>query len=211
MTWPVDKLGVINDALALTGNTLVNVADDGSDEWNTTSAAYEAALPYCLEGGDWKFATTVATLTSTGVAPDDPAYADAYDKPAGLLHLIWVKLDDLPVVYVILDNQIVLNANEGTVTAKYVRAPDVTNVTPMFAMALRTFVMSGIYRGLHEDNGEANNMWKAAEGFLQLARTRSDQEQPKRAMFNSRISTTRRIRRPWPVTPGGWGGSGSPG
>lgn len=196
MTWPCDKISIVNDALALTGNALVTVADDGSDEWNTCSAAYEAALPYCLEGGDWKFATIVAELTRAG-DPTDPKFEDAYNKPAGLLHLIWVKVDDYPIDYQILDNQIVLNSGDGTVTVKYVQAPDITNVTPMFAMALRTFVMSGIYRGLHEDNGEANNMWKAGEGFLQLARSRSDMEQPKRAMFVGCLLRARSMRRPW--------------
>lgn len=209
MTFPVDKLGIINEALALTGNNLVNVEEDGSDEWNTTSAAYEAALPYAIESGDWKFATTVVTLNRQGT-PTDPKFTDAYDKPPGLLHLIWVRLDDQPCSYAILDSQIVLSADSGVVTAKYVRAPDTTKVTPMFAMALRTFVISGIYRGLHEDNAEAEKMWKAGEGFLQLARTRSDQEQPKRAMFNSRIVASRRVRRPWPVTPSGWTGTGNP-
>lgn len=230
MTWPIDKLQTINDALALTGNNLVNVADDGSDEWTVASIGYESALPYAIESKDWKFATVVAKLNNGvgvqspfsagfssgfgagGNAPSDPLFTNAYDKPPDCLHLIWVRLNDQPVVYQILAGQIVLNnASSQTVTAKYVRAPTPDKVTPTFAMGLRAFVMSALYRGLNEEVGEADKMWAAGEQFLRMAAYRSDQEQPKRAMFNSRMAASRRIRRPWPPVPSGWGGSGVPG
>lgn len=226
--WPQDKVSLIQDACALTGNNIPNVADDGSDEWNTASAAYEAALPYAIEGHDWKFATTVATLERTGTPADDQ-FTDAYNKPPDLLHLIWVRLNltgdaqgETPVNYQILDNQIILNASGGTagdnisstpgvVTCKYVRSPDPTRTTPTFMMAMRAYVMSGLYRGLHEDVGEAARLWAQAEQFLAQARSRSDQEAPKRTIWNSRAAASRRIRRPWPPTPGGWSGTGTPG
>ncbi len=77
--------------------------------------------------------------------------------------------------------------------------------------ALRTFVLAGIYRGLHKDPAEARQQEAAARMLLQEARTRSDQEEPKRAIFNQRITAARRVRKPFPVTPGGWGGAGWPG
>jgi hypothetical protein len=61
--WPFDKLSVINTAAIQTGNNGVNVADDGSEEWDHGSAAYELALPYAIEQKNWKFETTVAVLT----------------------------------------------------------------------------------------------------------------------------------------------------
>lgn len=221
MTWPLDKLYVVNDALALTGNNTVNVADDGSDEWNVGSAAYEAAIAWMIEQHDWKFATTVSVPNHNAVAPTDPLFSDAYDKPPELLHLIWVRLDDAPVNYQILANQIVLNASgqppappgtvPGVVTIKYVLQPTPDRVTPTFMMALRSFVMSGMYRGLNEDTTEGDKMWAKGEQFLQAARSRSDQEAPKRAMFNHRITAARRIRRPWPPVSNEWGGTGIPG
>ena len=83
--------------------------------------------------------------------------------------------------------------------------------TPTFVLALQAFVMSGIYRGLHRDVAQAERMWMAGKSLLQDAMTRHDQQKPKTAMFNSRISASRRIRRPWPPVPGGWGGTNSPG
>ncbi|MCC7047203.1 MAG: hypothetical protein IT562_10860 [Alphaproteobacteria bacterium] len=203
----IDKLGVIIQALSQTGNNIVATEEDGRDEWRIASSAYDMALPYAIEGGDWKFNTAVATLTRTGT-PDDTSFADAYAKPDDLLHLIWVRLSDAQVEYSVLDNQIVLTANGGTVTAKYVKAPAIERVTPTFSLALTTFVMSGIYRGLHEDPQQADKMWAQAESILQAARTRADQEAPKRAMFNSRITMSRRVRRPWRPSPSGWGGTG---
>lgn len=212
MTWPVDKLAIIQDACTQTGNNAPNVADDGSEEWDHGSVAYEMALPYAIEARNWKFGTDVRVLTSTGIRPTDPLFDTAYAKPPDCLHLIWVRLADVPVLYQILDNQVVLN-NTGAqvVTCKIVFAPTMDQVTPTFAMALRAFTAAGIYRGLNEDKDAADRAWALGEQLLKNAATRSDQEEPKRAMFNSRMAAARRVRRPWPQTPGGWGGSGVPG
>lgn len=206
--WPIDKLSLVQDACALTGNNTPTVASDGSEEWEKGSIAYEAALPYAIEGRNWKFGTLVATLTPLPTPPSDPQFGTAYAKPSDLLHLIWVRLNDRAVVYQVLDNQIVLN-NTGAlaVTAKYVRAPTMDQVSPSFATGLRALVMSGIYRGLNEDTGAADRMWAFGEQLLQNAATRSDQEEPKRAVFNSRLAESRRTRRPWPRSPG-WTGTG---
>lgn len=197
MTFPVDKLQLIQDACEQTGDYVPQVAEDGSEEWAKGSTAYEMALPYAIEGADWKFGTKIETLTRQGGSVDSD-YDDAYAKPTDLLHLIWVRLNDLPLAdYKIVDNKILLTSDSGVVTIKSVKAPDITAVTPTFAMAMRSFVMSGIYRGLHGDDAKADKMWAAAEQFLRQAAARSDQEQPKRAMFNSRVLQARRTRRPY--------------
>lgn len=222
--WPVDKISCINSALALTGDIPVGTPDDGSDEWNVASPAYERALAYMMENHGWTFATVVAALTPAVNAPADTQFDTAYAFPQDLCHLIWLRLDDRPTVYDILDNQIVINAQggppppnppvvPGVVTIKYVSFDNADPIrsTPTFILALQTFTMSGIYRGLHEDVGEADKMWAAAREILGEARSRSDQQKPKRSLFNSHISASRRIRRPWPPVPTGWGGTGSPG
>lgn len=223
--WPVDKLTLMNSALALTGDNLVSVADDGSDEWNVCSPAYERALGLMIEDHSWNFTTVViANLAPSATAPADDQFDTAYNFPEDCLHLIWVRLNDTPTYYSILANQIVLNAQggpppptppvtPGTVSIKYVSSTnaDVVNGTPIFVVALQSFVMSGIYRGLHEDTTEADKLWQAGETYLQRAKTRHDQQKPKRALWNSRITAARRIRRPWPPTPTGWGDTGIPG
>src|SRR4051812_42939364 len=185
--WPVDRLSIIQTACRQSGNNPPNVEDDGSEEWDHGSSAYETALPYAIESGNWKFLTTVAVLTSTGVAPTDPLFDTAYAKPPNLAHLIWVRLSNVPVEYQVLDNEIVLN-NTGAqvVTAKFVQQEtSIEEVTPTFALGLLSFVMSGIYRGLNENESAADKAWAFGEHLLRNAMTRSDQEQPKRAMFNS--------------------------
>ncbi len=104
----------------------------------------------------------------------------------------------------------------GIVTLKYIQnsgpLTESTSGTPTLMLALQSFVMSGIYSGLHEDPNEARSMWQAGEAMLQKARTRYDQGLPKRAFFNSRMSAARLVRRPWP--PAGidsWSGSRRPG
>jgi hypothetical protein len=221
--WPIGKLGIINSALSQTGDNLVNVADDGSDEWNTCSPAYERALGYMMESHGWSQATDVRTLQPAVNLPDDDQFDTAYPLPPDLVHLIWVRISDLPCIWDLLNGQLVVNSRGGppqvpaltpavvTVKGVFSTNSDPTAATPTFVLALQAFVMSGIYRGLHEDVAQAERMWMAGKSILQDAMTRHDQQMPKRAPFNSRISASRRLRRPWPAVPGGWGGTGTPG
>jgi hypothetical protein len=209
--WPVDKLTLINRALVTTGNNLVAAADDGSDEWTVCSPAYEDALAVMLEEHGWGFATKVnAALQPSPTAPTDTQYDTAYPLPADLAHLLWVRLSDTPVSYDVLNGQLALNARGGgspaTVSIKYVSFDnsDPQAGTPLFVRALTMFVMSAIYRGLHEDKDEAARVLGIAEQMSQRARTRHDQQKPKRPFFISRISAARRVRRPC-------GGTGAPG
>lgn len=204
-----DKLSIIQDACGLTGNRIPAVADDGSDEWNIASIAFEAAIDTLIEAHNWNFATAVATLQRTGDSPDDQ-FEDAYPKPTGSLAVVWVRVDDVPVDYKIIDNKICLNDFDGVVTSKYVRTPDAGSWPPMFVDIMRTLVMAGLYRGMNEDTNTAIQLESQAYRKLGDARTRTDQEQPKRALFTSRMRQARTVRRPWPNSPRGWGGTGNP-
>lgn len=249
MTFPLDKLGLLNQALQLCGDNTINTYNDGSDEWNVASAAYEAAIEFMIEDHGWKGLTNIVQVQRAGPSPDDQ-FADAYNKPTDCVHLIWVRLslsglssDDTATVYRIIGNQICLNANGsppsdnssagdfsedfspdfaigstatlGTVTVKYVSNANLNPangyLTRKFMSALLAFVRAGIYGGLHEDTVTEMKWMEVANGILKDARARSDQEEPKRAMFNHRITAARRIRRPWPPVSNEWGGTGSPG
>lgn len=222
--WPLDKLSVINSALSQTGDNLCATADDGSDEWKVASPAYERALAYMIESHGWSQATDVRTLQPSPIAPHDDQFDTAYVLPVDLVHLIWVRIADRPCIWGLLNGQLVVNSQGGPPPPSPSQTPAVVTIkgvfsansdpvfsTPTFVVALVAFVMSGIYRGLHEDPAQAAIMWNSGKALLQEARTLHDQQKPKTAMFNSRISAARRIRRPWPVTPSGWGGTNTPG
>jgi hypothetical protein len=242
-SWPTDKTGVVNNALSSTGDNTISVADDGSDEWNVCSPAYESGLSYAMESHSWGFATVLVTLQPSPTAPQDTTWDTAYPIPQDCVHVVWVKINQDtsdPVsqtqsqltLYDIMGTPngpvIVVNAMGGppppppgtvtpaTITMKYLSNAgalcDSTNGTPTLILALQAFVMSGIYRGLHEDPAEGDKMWAAGEMMLQKARTRYDQQKPKRQFFNSRMEASRRVRRPWPqIGNNNWGGSGTPG
>jgi len=222
--WPLSKLEIINSALSQCGDNTIAVADDGSDEWNTCSPAYERALAYMIESHGWGQATDVRTLQPAANAPDDDQYDTAYNLPSDLVHLILVRIDDRPCVWDLQNNQLLVNAQGGPPPPSLAQTPavvtikgvfstnsDPTFATPTFVVALIAFVMSGIYRGLHEDVGQAERMWNSGKAMLLEAQARHDMQKPKRSMFNSRITASRRIRRPWPPVPGGWGGTNTPG
>lgn len=229
--WPLQKIDLINSALSQTGDNLVAVADDGSDEWNTCSPAYERALAVVTEAHPWGWATDTRPMQPAGNQPDDHNYQIAYNIPPDLVHLILISIDRRPSLWDLQNNQIYIKAHgfgwtydPTTKTSTFNGAPayvtmkgifaensDSTFGTPTVILALQHFVMSGIYRGLHEDTAEAAKMMALGNQMLEAAKSRHDMQKPKQAMFNSRITAARRIRRPWPPVPGGWGGSGIPG
>jgi len=243
--WPLDKLSLINSALAMTGDNLVAAPDNGSDEWTVASPAYERGLAFSIESHSWGFATLVTPLTPSPIAPTDTDWDTAYPLPSDLVQLIWAKINaNTSNPASSFTNQLTLwgievvggktclvtNARGGPppppvsvtpaqITIKYISnqgaLADSTNGTPTLVMALQSFVMAGIYRGLQQDPAEGDKMWQAGTMLLQDARTRYDQQKPKRQLFNSRIAAARRIRRPWPpVGTGNWGsgsGNGIPG
>jgi hypothetical protein len=205
----VDKLSIIADECARTGNNIPAAADDGSDEWNVCSPAFDAAVAETIEGHSWNFDTNVASLVRQNASPDD-LYTDAYAKPNQCLHIIWVRLNDQTVDYKIINNQICLTSNGWTPTAKYIVDNGMANWPALFTKVIRAYVRSAIYRGLHEDPETADREEAKAQAYLQEARTRVDQESPKRAPFNSRAIAARRVRRPWISTPAPWSGTDVP-
>jgi hypothetical protein len=227
--WPLQKIDLINSALSQTGDNLVATADDGSDEWNVCSPAYERALAAVTEAHPWGWAVDTRQEQPAANAPDDRAYQLAYNIPSDLVHLVLVEVDQRPCLWDLQNNQIYVKASgygwtwngttlvnagpPGYVTIKGIFAEnsDSTFGTPTVILSLQAFVMSGIYRGLHEDTSEADKMMALGNQLLESAKSRHDMQKPKRAMFNSRITASRRIRRPWPPVPGGWGPGGIPG
>jgi hypothetical protein len=238
-SWPLAKLDIINRALGRSGNNQVPVADDGSDEWNTASPAYDEAIAYAIESHGWGFAKLTIVLMPSPTPPQDTDFDTAYPLPPDYVHVIWLKINqnnpntsNQPMLtnYKIAGTPtgpvLCVNARGGPpppltpvtpaqITMYYVSnsgaLTDSTNGTPTLVLALTQFVRSGIYEGLHEDQVAAEKTWMAGERYLQMARTRYDQQQPKRQFFNSRIGAVRRIRRPWPQSGiNNWGsGSGS--
>jgi hypothetical protein len=206
----VDKLSIINDVLAETGNNLVAVADDGSDEWTTASPAYDKAVENTLDSRNWQFDKHVATLVRVGASPDD-LFNDAMAMPANALHLIWVRVNDQPADYKVIGNQICLNLNNFTATAEFLLDSNATgNWPPLFAEVIRFLVRAAVYRGLHEDPVQGDKEEQKAMLALTIAGTRDAQQNPKRATFNSRAMAARIVRHPWIRTPFSWGGTGVP-
>lgn len=216
MPYPVDKLQIINSALSITGNAISATPEDGSPEWNVASSGYDRALSYMLDQHNWNFASIVAEVQPLAIPPSDSQFSAAFARPDDCLFVLWVRLNDYQINYQVLNDQIVLGGRNDVVagnpvTIKYLRQPTPDVLPPTFVMALESFVLSAIYRGLHEDPVQADKMWQAGERFMQSSRTRSDQEEPKRAFFNSRMRAARSIRRPWSQSPRGYGGTGQPG
>lgn len=228
--------------MVLTGDNIVSTSDNGSDEWNVCSPAYERGLGYASESHSWGFAKIVnPNLTPSPTPPPDTQWDTAYPIPQDCVHIIWLKINDnngdapnywtnQPVLYDIQNIGsvpcIVTNSQGGPPPPQPPLKPSIISLcyisnsgalldstmgTPTLIMALQSFIQAGIYSGLHEDTQEGERLWAFGEKMLQLARTRYDQQKPKRQFFNSRMYAVRRVRKPWPPYGiGGWGVGGPP-
>lgn len=214
-----DIFTIVSSAMIQTGNNPPVVAYDGTDEWIVGQNAYELWLPYCLEARDWNFQTVIAALTRVGAATY-PRFADAYAIPANCIHLQTVWRPDIAaqmipylgwgmlppaesihvpqIEYRIIGGTIETTAPEG-LSAKYFTQPAGTDrYSATFTAALIAYVASSVYAGLNEDLGSAERTFKFAEGMLQTASTRSDQQENRKVAFRSRMLERRRARyAPW--------------
>lgn len=191
----VSRLTIINDELLLCGQNPFNEPDDGSPEWLTCSAAYDAAVEHLLDEHDWKFGKQVIAVEDRS-DPDDPNWQDAYDKPSGCLHVVKVMDADGGTIAErkILGNKILVNDDEG-ILVECIMEPDPELWPGLFLKALRHSVRAGIYRGLMKDGVSARAEEKTAEFYLAKARPRVDLEEPGRTRFISSMASARRTRR----------------
>ena len=149
-------------------------------------ARYERGLAFATESHSWGFATLVAVLTPSPTPPPDTDWDTAYPLPSDLVQLIWAKVSQnaqnptdsftnqltLWGIEVVGGKTcLVINAQGGPpppippatpaqVTIKYISnqgaLADSTNGTPTLVLALQSFVMAGIYRGLQQDPAEGD-------------------------------------------------------
>lgn len=217
-----DPFTIVSSALIQTGNNPPVVAYDGTDEWIAGFNAYALWLPYCLESRDWNFQTKIVDLTRTGAATY-PRFSDRYAMPADCIHLQTVWRPDLAaqqpaylgwgmmagaesihppqIEYRIIGGEIETSA-PGGLKAKYLAQPSgADSYTATFTAALIAYVASSIYASLNEDLSSAEKTFQFAEGMLQKAASRSDQQENRRVAFRSRMLERRRARyAPWGTT-----------
>lgn len=209
-----DKLNLINQALTNTANNNVNVADDNSDEWRIASSAYDEWVPSLLYSHDWKFATQFSASLSRIGDSIYPGFSDVYEKPGDCLYLQNVYRTDLAQLvipslaygmpeedtrppdleYRLVQDQIHCVAPNGA-TAIYTPFPVGSQPWSIgFLASLRLYVETACLRGLNEDYAEAANREKRADAVLALAKSRNDQEEPRRVLFRSTVLERRRRR-----------------
>src|SRR6516225_10756876 len=91
--WPLAKIDIIQSALAETGDNVPPVANDGSDEWNVASPAYERWIAYVMATHSWGFATQYVVLQPSPTPPQDPDFDTQYPIPLDCLQVIWLKIN----------------------------------------------------------------------------------------------------------------------
>lgn len=195
MPTAVDKLSLIVDALLLTGHRVPSTAEDGSNEWNISSAGYEKGLRRLLETHDWKFGKFVEENQDRS-DPADPAWSDAYARPENCLHITRVMDTggNLLTDWKILGDNILVNLSGG-ILVEFIGDIVPGQWSGLFADVQMHFIFAGIYRGLNKDAASARAEEAKAEALLKEARPRLDAEEPPRAKFVSSLAAARHVRR----------------
>lgn len=193
----MDKLTILNNALIATGNNRVNVLNDPSDEYQVANTAFDRAIRYLMGTHAWPFAMTIDLLVRV---PDAENKSRRFSKngfrlPANTLHVKDVYRYTYPLTDYEIMGTVLSCPYESDVYAAVVKTPPDALWHPMAEEVLTRFVEVGLLRGLNEDFREATNRESSAEALLMDARTRTDQENPARNIYKSKIAQARRTRR----------------
>lgn len=199
-----DRLSIINDALVNTSNNRVQAEFEDSDEWDVGKTGYDRFLPILLEEHAWPFATTTEALVKL---PDEdnpsakfsPALGGfAYSMPGAALWLATVTRNGEGIEYEIIDDKICCAFDNAAVAlvAKFTRVPPVDRMSNLFWEVLRCLVESALLRGMNEDYAAADRREAYAWEMLSNARSRGDQQMPRRSHLRSRALARRRGYRP---------------
>jgi hypothetical protein len=84
------KLGVMNAALGYLGMrilTSAQVTTPNDEPSRILTEAYDGVLLYCLEQGQWRFASKIAALAVSGTEIPTIGYNNAFAKPANYVRL----------------------------------------------------------------------------------------------------------------------------
>lgn len=198
----MDKLTVLNDALAGTGNSTINVLNDGSDEWLIANRAFDRAVRDLASRHNWPFAKATEDLVPADEAdnPSKAGYAVAYLLPAALFHLVRVFVlaseNDDPALlddYQIIGRYLCTNYDSG-LSIEFITTPADAVWHPQAAEILTTYVEVGCLRGLNEDFVEADKREARAEARLLEARPRVSRQNSRENAYNSSVRQARRTR-----------------
>lgn len=191
------RLQIINNALIATGNSALNVEYDGSPEWQVADVAYRRAVDFTLSRHNWGFAKDSETINAVTPVPT-PRYTHAYAVPTESLHVVGLYVGTMPVgQYEVVGNRICCNldaailASDVALSCLYVRSPPEAAYPIGFSEVVALMTESLIYAGLNEDPDEARRKRSDAESYLEIVRSRSDQESGRRAVFRSRTAQRR--------------------
>jgi hypothetical protein len=193
---PMDKLVVINRALAATGNNELNVLNDGSAEWQVADRTFGRAVDDLISRHGWPFARVKEDLVPAS-DDDNPSeqYDHAYLLPADMVHVAKVRFDGAAVTdYEIIGRYLSLDYDTGVTVEGYAMPPD-ASWHPQAAEILTLYVEAGVLRGLNEDFSAADRREAVAESRLMEARPRVTRENPAQNAYVSTIATARRVRR----------------
>lgn len=195
----MDKLTTINNALINTGNSRVNNLYDSSDEYLVADTAFDRAIKLLTAMHSWPFATTFEDLVRV---PDDENLSKRYPNngfripsPPQVLHVKEIYYGNCLLTEYEVNGFILSCCFSDSISAKVVREAPGAIWHPMAEEVLTLMVEAGCLRGLNEDMTEARTRDQAAAAMLADARTRTDQQNPARNTYQSKVSQSRRTRR----------------
>src|SRR5262245_15371477 len=141
------RIGIIRECLTLTGNNLYREVDDGSPEWEVSSAAFEAGVEWLTDEHSWNFATEIEEKAAElddddePVAPSDPNFTYRFARPSAALYVVKV-MDEGGLTltdYRIVGNRIF--ANVATILVEHLVEPDPDDWPGLFTKAIKHCVM----------------------------------------------------------------------
>ena len=171
-TVPVE---VVNAALSRMGVTPINDFSSSAKPAIIANDVYEGVVRDLLARHSWSFAKKRADLVYQGETTGD--YSAVFAVPSDSINVIKVETDGVLVDYEVQENKILANVSDGLQIKYHFRALE-GDWPADFAEAVVRTMMAHFYRGLREDDNEAERQEKIAEARILRSMVRDKRQSP---------------------------------
>lgn len=180
---PYDRVNVISNAFILLGKKKISSIPEGGEVAADADALFDQLLAKELSNPNWRFATTVKTLSKlAGINPGYKGYSSAYQKPAGLL-AIWQIYPNQ--TYEIFGQEIWTLGGSSTIQVEYRELVELSKMPPAFINYFVYVLAYNLGLGLTENDRILGRIENAMNAARAQAMVTNSQERPNKPIQSS--------------------------
>lgn len=180
---PYNRVNIISNAFVILGKKAISSIAEGGEVAADADQILDQLLASELSSPNWRFATTVKTLSKVaGVNPDYKGYSAAYDKPAGLL-AIWQIYPKQ--YYDVFGDRIWTSSSSNEIQVEYREVVEFSKMPPAFVNYFVWVLAYNLGIGLTENDKILARIENGMNQARSQAMVVNSQERPNKSIQSS--------------------------